>query len=155
MSDELDAVKVLLKQIASNTCYEAETDEGQAVSNLSDINAAREALEILNTASRVNEVERENKILKARLEGFEATAHQFCLDCRDKVKHESCLRCQVQALSNVQAVKGDDALKTALEKIRYGTNKWLIENPTSSLYFLIQEINMEAHTALTNKAGQE
>lgn len=45
------------------------------------------------------QLERENAKLRRQIEIMQSSQHEFCPDCRDKVKSEPCLRCQVQALS--------------------------------------------------------
>ena len=47
--------------------------------------------------SRAVELERENRTLEVKL-AVAKHQHQVCPDCRDKVREEPCLRCQVQQL---------------------------------------------------------
>lgn len=48
--------------------------------------------------SRAVELERESRTLEVKL-AVAKHQHQFCPDCRDKVREEPCLRCQVQQLA--------------------------------------------------------
>jgi len=46
------------------------------------------------TTALIEKPEKENAILRKKLQALERAAHRFCPDCIDKVKHEPCLRCQ-------------------------------------------------------------
>jgi hypothetical protein len=99
---QADEVELAIKHFLLADYYKVNLEDDEVIIQLSSLGSRMRA-----AIAALPQDKLENKRLRTQILCMQAAEHKFCPDCRDKVRLESCLRCQVQALNkNSESVDG-------------------------------------------------